>query len=146
MIRKLNQYAVGDYFLNGVRIIEETVHRGPPYETCSAVQATKSLQNSCAAKLQLFSSILEAKQQVNSSCSGMQKCCAAFEALGSSFAAQLPTFKCFQVASCSINATISAAVDLTFLSTNNMIESPDKALLATDYSFYNAKTVTVLYL
>ena len=39
--------------------------------------ATKSLQNSCAAKLQLFSSILEAKQQLNSSCSGMQKRCAA---------------------------------------------------------------------
>ena len=39
--------------------------------------ATKSLQNSCTAKLQLFSSILEAKQQLNSSCSGMQKRCAA---------------------------------------------------------------------
>ena len=60
--------------------------------------ATKSLQNSCTAKLQLFSSILEAKQQLNSSCSGMQKCCAAFEALGSSFAAQLPTLKCCEVA------------------------------------------------
>ena len=54
--------------------------------------ATKSLQNSCTAKLQLFSSVLEAKQQLNSSCSGMQKRCAAFEALGSGFAAQLPTF------------------------------------------------------
>ena len=41
--------------------------------------ATKSLQNSCTAKLQLFSSLLEAKQQLHSSCSGMQKCCAAFE-------------------------------------------------------------------
>ena len=39
--------------------------------------ATKSLQNSCTAKLQLFSSVLEAKQQLNSSCSGMQKRCAA---------------------------------------------------------------------
>ena len=39
--------------------------------------ATKSLQNSCTAKLQLFSSILEAKQQLNSSCSGMQERCAA---------------------------------------------------------------------
>ena len=39
--------------------------------------APKSLQNSCTAKLQLFSSILEAKQQLNSSCSGMQKRCAA---------------------------------------------------------------------
>ena len=51
-----------------------------PYETGSAVQrATKSLQNSCTAKLQLFSSVLEAKQQLNLSCSGMQKRCAAFE-------------------------------------------------------------------
>ena len=41
--------------------------------------ATKSLQNSCTAKLQLFSSLLEAKQQLHSSCSGMQKRCAAFE-------------------------------------------------------------------
>ena len=40
---------------------------------------TKSLQNSCTAKLQLFSSLLEAKQQLHSSCSGMQKRCAAFE-------------------------------------------------------------------
>ena len=53
---------------------------------------TKSLQNSCTAKSQLFSSILEANQQLNSSCSGMQKPCAAFEALGSSFAVQLLTF------------------------------------------------------
>ena len=41
--------------------------------------STKSLQNSCTAKLQLFSSLLEAKQQLHSSCSGMQKRCAAFE-------------------------------------------------------------------
>ena len=41
--------------------------------------ATKSLQNSCTAKLQLFSSLLEAKQQLYSSCSGMQKHCPAFE-------------------------------------------------------------------
>ena len=69
--------------------------------------ALKSLQNSCIAKLQLFSSILQAKQQLNSSCSGMQKRCAASEALGSSFAAPLPTFKSRKVAamSCS-NATI----------------------------------------
>ena len=69
--------------------------------------ATKSLQNSGTAKLKLFSSILEAEQQLNSSCSGMQKCCAASEALSSSFAAQLPTFKSCKVAamSCS-NATI----------------------------------------
>ena len=41
--------------------------------------STKSFQNSCTAKLQLFSSLLEAKQQLYSSCSGMQKRCAAFE-------------------------------------------------------------------
>ena len=58
----------------------------------------KLLHNSCTAKLQLFSSILEAKQQLNSSCRGMQKRYAAFEALGSSFAAQLPTFKGSEVA------------------------------------------------
>ena len=40
---------------------------------------TKSLQNSCTAKLQLFSSLLGAKQQLHSSCSRMQKRCAAFE-------------------------------------------------------------------
>ena len=41
--------------------------------------ATKSLHNSCTAKLQQFSSFLEAKQQLHSSCSGLQKRCAAFE-------------------------------------------------------------------
>ena len=140
MIRKLNQYAVGDYFLNGVRIIEETVHRGPPYETCSAVQATKSLQNSCAAKLQLFSSILEAKQQVNSSCSGMQKCCAAFEALGSSFAAQLLTLKCCEVAAVMLQFSFGRSDSATFLSVSNMNRQKS---LATDYGFYNEKTLTV---
>ena len=48
--------------------------------------------------LKLFSSILEARQQLNSSYSGMQKCCAAFEALSSSFVVKLPTFKCYEVA------------------------------------------------
>ena len=67
--------------------------------------ARKSLQNSCTAKLQLFYSILEAKQLLNSSCSGMQKRCAAFEALGSSFAAQLLTFKC-----CELAAVVAAVV------------------------------------
>jgi len=46
---------------------------------------TKLLQNSSTAKLLLFSSILEARQQLNSSYSGMQKRCAVFEALSSSF-------------------------------------------------------------
>ena len=67
--------------------------------------ARKSLQNSCTAKLRLFYSILEAKQLLNSSCSGMQKRCAAFEALGSSFAAQLLTFKC-----CELAAVVAAVV------------------------------------
>ena len=69
--------------------------------------ATKSLQNSCTAKLQLFSSVLEAKQQLNSSCSGMQKRCAAFEALGSGFAAQLPTFKSCEIAAVTLQFSCS---------------------------------------
>ena len=76
------------------------VHKSSRTKLAALYSATKLLHNSCTAKLQLFSSILEAKQQLNSSCRGMQKRCAAFEALGSSFAAQLPTFN-----SCS-NATI----------------------------------------
>ena len=51
--------------------------------------ATKSLQNSCTAKLQLFSSILEAKQQLNSSCSGMQERCAALPDKGTCRGQQL---------------------------------------------------------
>ena len=51
----------------------------PRMKLAALYSATKSLQNSCTAKLQLFSSILEAKQQLHSSCSGMQKHCAAFE-------------------------------------------------------------------
>ena len=74
------------------------VHKSSRTKLAALYSATKLLHNSCTAKLQLFSSILEAKQQLNSSCSGMQKRCAAFEALGSSFAAQLPTFKGSQVA------------------------------------------------
>ena len=51
----------------------------PRTKLAALYSATKSLQNSCTAKLQLFSSLLEAKQQLHSSCSGMQKRCAAFE-------------------------------------------------------------------
>ena len=72
-------------------------------------------QNSCTAKLQLFSSVLEAKQQLNSSCSGMQKRCAAFEALGSSFAAQLPTFKSCEVAAVTLQFSCAR-------SDNNVLE------------------------
>ena len=77
--------------------------------------ATKSLQNSCTAKLQLFSSVLEAKQQLNSSCSGMQKRCAAFEALGSGFAAQLPTFKSCEIAAVTLQFSCARSDSTTFL-------------------------------
>ena len=99
--------------------------------------ATKLLQNSCTTKLQLFSSILEAKQQLNSSCSGMQKRCAAFKALGSSFAAQLPTFKCCQVAAVTLKFSFGRS---TFLSVSNMNRQKS---LATDHGFYNVKTLTL---
>jgi len=45
----------------------------PCTKIAALYSGTKSLQNSCTAKLQLFGSILEAKQQLNSSCSGLQK-------------------------------------------------------------------------
>ena len=77
--------------------------------------ATKSPQNSCTAKLQLFSSVLEAKQQLNSSCSGMQKRCAAFEALGSGFAAELPTFKSCEVAAVTLQFSCARSDSKTFL-------------------------------
>ena len=77
--------------------------------------ATKSLQNSCTAKLQLFSSVLEAKQQLNSSCSEMQKRCAAFEALGSGFAAELPTFKSCEVAAVTLQFSCARSDSKTFL-------------------------------
>ena len=64
-----------------VSVPANTTHFFQPSRTKLAAlySATKSLQNSCTAKLQLFSSLLEAKQQLHSSCSGMQKRCAAFE-------------------------------------------------------------------
>ena len=102
--------------------------------------ATKSLQNSCTAKLQLFSSILEAKQQLNSSCSGMQKRCAAFEALGSSFAAQLPTLKCCEVAAVTLQFSFGRSDSTTFLSVSNMNRQKS---LPTDYGFYKEKVLTV---
>ena len=101
---------------------------------------TKSLQNSCTAKLQLFNIILEAKQPLNSSCSRMQKCCAAFEALGSSFAAQLPTFKCCEVAAVTLQFSFGRSDSTTFLSVSNTNRQKS---LATDYGFYNEKTLTV---
>ena len=99
--------------------------------------ATKLLQNSCTAILQLFSSILGAKQQLNSSCSGMQKRCATFKALGSSFAAQLPTFKCCQTAAVTLQFSFDWSM---FLSVSNM--NCQKSL-ATDHGFYNKKTLTL---
>ena len=98
--------------------------------------ATKSLQNSCKAKLQLFSSILEAKQQLNSSCSGMQKRCAAFEALGSCFAAQLSTLKCCEVAAVTLQFSFGRSDSATFLSVSNMNRQKS---LATDTAFITRK-------
>ena len=60
-------------------IMSEQFHKVTRTKLAALYSATKSLQNSCAAKLQLFSSLLEAKQQLHSSCSGMQKRCVAFE-------------------------------------------------------------------
>ena len=99
--------------------------------------ATKSLQNSCTAKLQLFSSILEAKQQLNSSCSGMQKRCAAFEALGSGFAAQLPTFKSCEVAAVTLQFSCARSDSTTFLSAHNM--NRQKSLLPQITAFITRK-------
>ena len=87
----------------------------PRTKLAALYSATKSLQNSCTAKLQLFSSVLEAKQQLNSSCSGMQKRCAAFEALGSGFAAQLPTFKSCEVAAVTLQFSCARSDSKTFL-------------------------------
>ena len=91
------------------------VHKSSRTKLAALYSATKLLHNSCTAKLQLFSSILEAKQQLNSSCSGMQKCCAAFEALGSSFAAQLPTFKSCEVAAVTLQFSCARSDSTTFL-------------------------------
>ena len=94
----------------------------------------------CTKPAALYSSNLEAKQQLNSSCSGMQKCCAAFEALGSSFAAKLPTVKCCEVATVTLQFRCGRSDNTTFLSANNLNRQKS---LATDYGFYNKKTLTV---
>ena len=99
--------------------------------------ATKSFQNSCTAKLQLFSSILEAKQQLNLSCRGMQKCCVAFEALGSSFAAQLPTFKCCEIVAVTLQFTRARSDKTTFLSAHNL--NRQKGLLPQITAFITRK-------
>ena len=116
------------------------VHKSSRTKLAALYSATKLLHNSCTAKLQLFSSILEAKQQLNSSCRGMQKRCAAFEALGSSFAAQLPTLKCCEVAAVTLQFSFGRSDSTTFLSVSNMNRQKS---LATDYGFYNEKTLTV---
>ena len=113
------------------------IWQGTRTKIAALYSATKLLQNSCTAKLQLFSSILEAKQQLNSSCSGMQKRCAAFKALGSSFAGQLPTFKCCKVAAVTLKFSFGWS---TFLSISNMNRQKS---LATDHGFYNEKTLTL---
>ena len=70
----------------------------------------------------------------------MQKRCAAFEALGSSFAAQLPTFKCCEVAAVTLQFSFGRSDSAMFLSVRNMNRQKS---LATDYGFYNEKTLTV---
>ena len=70
----------------------------------------------------------------------MQKRCAAFEALGSSFAAQLPTFKCCEVAAVTLQFSFGQSDSTTFLSVSNTNRQKS---LATDYGFYNKKTLTV---
>jgi len=50
----------------------------------------------------------------------MQKHCAAFEALGSSFAAQLPTLKCCVVAAVTLQFSFGRSDSTTFLSVSNM--------------------------
>ena len=104
----------------------------PCMRLAALYSATKSHQNSCTAKLQLFSSILEAKQQLNSSCSRMEKRCAAFEALGSSFAVHLPTFKCCEVAAVMLQCSCGRFEKTTFLSANKINHQKS---LATHYSF-----------
>ena len=101
------------------------------------LQRCTAPQNSCTAKLQLFSSILEAKQQLNSSCSGMQKRCAAFEALGSGFAAQLPTFKSCEVAAVTLQFSCARSDSTTFLSAHNM--NRQKSLLPQITAFITRK-------
>ena len=78
--KDLNPFRYIDQYCNvRMALIIEGIFISTRTKLAALYSATKSLQNSCTAKLQLFSSILEAKQQLHSSCSGMQKRCAAFE-------------------------------------------------------------------
>ena len=113
------------------------VHKSSRTKLAALYSATKLLHNSCTAKLQLFSSILEAKQQLNSSCSGMQKRCAAFEALGSGFAVQLPTFKSCEVAAVTLQFSCARSDSTTFLSAHNM--NRQKSLLPQITAFITRK-------
>ena len=70
----------------------------------------------------------------------MQKCCAAFEALGSCFAAQLLTLKCCEVAAVTLQFSFGRSDSTTFLSVSNMNRQKN---LATDYGFYNEKALNV---
>ena len=70
----------------------------------------------------------------------MQKCCAAFEALGSCFAVQLLTLKCCEVAAVTLQFSFGRSESATFLSVTNMNRQKS---LATGYGFYNEKTLTV---
>ena len=105
--------------------------RANPYETCSAVRrhkiASKSLQNSCTAKLQLFSSILEAKQQFNSSCSGLQK----------RWCSLWSSRQQFCIASVTLQFSCARSDSTTFLSAHNM--NRQKSLLPQIMAFITRK-------
>ena len=70
----------------------------------------------------------------------MQKHCAAFETLSSSFAVQLPMFECCKVAAAILQFSCRQSDSTTFLSANNMNRQKS---LATGYGVYNEKTLTV---
>ena len=72
-------YAIRIYYYVCTWSAADAVQTTTRTKLAALYSATKSLQNSCTAKLQLFSSLLEAKEQLHSSCSGLQKRCAAFE-------------------------------------------------------------------
>ena len=65
LLSKLEYYSVCDQSLQWFK--------NSRTKLAALYSATKSLQNSCTAKLPLFSSLLEAKQQLHSSCSRIQK-------------------------------------------------------------------------
>ena len=101
------------------------------------LQRCTAPQNRFKIAVQLNYSCLEAKQQLNSSCSEMQKRCAAFEALGSSFAAQLPTFKCCELVAVTLQFSCARSDSSMFLSAHNM--NRQKSLLRQITAFITRK-------